>query len=91
MALTLSDLNAELTLDDNRKLDEIPGGHAAARRAANGLDIEFRAPSRESRREARCRGSFGKAVFVVEELGVIEIGALDVGGGAISDGPDVGG
>jgi hypothetical protein len=30
-------------------------------------------------------------VFVVEEVGVVEIGALDMGGGSISDGSDVGG
>jgi len=34
--------------------------------------------------------SFQQAVFVVEEVGVAEIRALDMGG-AISDGPDVGG
>jgi len=37
----LGDLNAELTLDDNREFDEIPGGNTAARSAADGLDIEF--------------------------------------------------
>jgi hypothetical protein len=38
----LGDLNAELTLDDNREFDEIPGGYTAARSAADGLDIKFR-------------------------------------------------
>jgi hypothetical protein len=38
----LGDLNAELTLDDDREFDEIPGGYTAARCAADGLDIEFR-------------------------------------------------
>ena len=37
----LGDPNAELTLDDNREFDEIPGGDTAARGAADGLDIEF--------------------------------------------------
>jgi hypothetical protein len=35
-------LNGELTLDDNREFDEIPGGYTAARSAADGLDIKFR-------------------------------------------------
>ena len=37
----LSDLYSELTLDDNREFDEIPGGYTAARGEADGLDIEF--------------------------------------------------
>ena len=36
----LGDLNAELTFDDNREFDEIPGGYTAVRGAADGLDIE---------------------------------------------------
>src|ERR1035438_4302730 len=38
----LGGLNAELTLDDNREFDEIPGGYTTARSVADGLDIEFR-------------------------------------------------
>ena len=43
------------------------------------------------RRPPDAPDAFGKAVLVVEEFGVIEIGALDMGGGSIRDGPDVGG
>jgi hypothetical protein len=35
--------------------------------------------------------SFRETVFVVEELGMIQIGTLDVTGSALGDGPDVGG
>jgi hypothetical protein len=35
--------------------------------------------------------SFGKAVFVVQELSMIEIRTLDVGGCALGNSPDVGG
>src|SRR5471030_3148130 len=37
------------------------------------------------------RGSFRETAFIVEELGMIEIGTLDVSGSAPGDGPDVGG
>jgi hypothetical protein len=33
-----------------------------------------------------CPGSFWKAALVVEEFGVIEVGTLDVRGGALGDG-----
>jgi hypothetical protein len=39
----------------------------------------------------RSRGSLGKAVFVVQELSMIEIRTLDVGGCALGNSPDVGG
>jgi hypothetical protein len=41
VALTLSDLNAELTLDDNREFDENLGGYTAARGAPDGFDLAF--------------------------------------------------
>jgi len=37
----LRDFGAELTVDDDGEFDEIPGGDTAARRAANGLNVEF--------------------------------------------------
>jgi hypothetical protein len=37
----LGDLNAELTLDDNREFDENLGGYTAARGAPDGFDLAF--------------------------------------------------
>jgi hypothetical protein len=46
---------------------------------------------RQGGEAVRSRGSFGKAVFVVQELSMIEIRTLDVGGCVLGNSPDVGG
>src|SRR5579864_5104112 len=72
------------------------GGRQPARRRYPAAAPNFRSPTvrrmersprglrvaRTERRQARrCPGSFWKALFVVEEFGMIQVGTLDVGCG----------
>jgi hypothetical protein len=86
------DFCRELTFEHNREFDKIACGYTATRGAADGNGYRARHPVlwQEWQREAN-PGSFGEAVFVVQQLGMIEIRTLDLCRGTIGDRPDVGG
>jgi hypothetical protein len=50
------------------------------------VGVGFGFPKTEPRPARRCPGSFWKAMFVVEERGMIQVGTLHVDGRALGDG-----
>ena len=81
-------LRLGLAFDDDREFQVAAGADQAAVGVMDEPSIlrRFGFAEQNGDKRQRCPQSFGEAVFIVEQLGVIDVGALDVGRGAVGDG-----